>query len=172
MADPIDDDPYLWLEEIRSDAALTWARERTGETEAAYDSPTHTALQERLHQILDDPDRVVVPSRHGAWMYNLWKDAANPRGLWRRASRDSFAAGEPQWEVLIDVDALGRDEGTPWAFAGASHGPRGSHRAWDWPSAGRRISATSRHRPCRTKLPKSPLGLLPALKQSTRRRAG
>ncbi|WP_417564344.1 prolyl oligopeptidase family serine peptidase [Microbacterium sp.] len=128
MADPIDDDPYLWLEEIRSDAALEWARARNAETDAVYDSPARTAREERLRGILDDPDRVVVPTRRGEWMYNLWKDAANPRGLWRRASRDSFATGDAQWQVLLDVDALGRDEGTPWAFASASHGPRGTDR--------------------------------------------
>jgi prolyl oligopeptidase len=124
--DPIDDDPYLWLEAIRDDRALDWARERTAATEAAYHAPT---LAGRLREILDDPDRLVVPSRHGDWMYDLWRDAANPRGLWRRMPHAAFAGGGSDWQVLLDVDALGRAEGTPWAFAGAVHGPRGSNRA-------------------------------------------
>ncbi|QAY60327.1 S9 family peptidase [Microbacterium protaetiae] len=126
MADPLNDDPHLWLEDIRDEKALAWARERTAETEAAYSDP---ALARRLRGILDDPDRIVVPSRHGEWMYDLWRDAANPRGLWRRASHTSFLTGTPEWQVLLDIDALGRDEGTPWAFAGAVHGPRGTQRA-------------------------------------------
>ncbi|WP_036283625.1 prolyl oligopeptidase family serine peptidase [Microbacterium luticocti] len=126
MTDPIDDDPYLWLEHIRDPKALAWARERTAETEAAFAAP---ALAERLRSILDDPDRLVVPTRRGDWMYDLWRDATNPRGLWRRASHASFTAGDPQWQVLLDIDALGRDEGTPWAFAGAVHAPRGLDRA-------------------------------------------
>jgi len=126
VADPLDDDPFLWLEDIRDPKALAWARARTAETEAAFSDPD---LATRLKAILDDPDRIVVPSRHGAWMYDLWRDAANPRGLWRRASRDSFLAGSPDWEILLDIDALGREEGTPWAFAGAVHAPRGTARA-------------------------------------------
>ena len=126
MRDPIDDDPYLWLEDIHDEKALSWARARTAETEATF---SDSALAARLQAVLDDPERVVVPSRHGDWMYDLWRDAAHPRGLWRRATRLSFLAGEPEWQVLLDVDALGRDEGTPWAFAGAVHGPRGSDRA-------------------------------------------
>lgn len=129
MSDPIDDDPFLWLEDVRADAALTWARERTAATAHRYGSPARTALRDRLQRILEDPDRLVIPHRHGEWMYDVWRDAANPRGLWRRASHASFLAGTPDWQVLVDVDALGAAEGTPWAFAGATLGPDGTDRA-------------------------------------------
>lgn len=122
-------DPFLWLEEIDGPAARDWAAERTAETEASFAGETRTALETRLTGILQDPDRLVVPSRHGDLMYDLWRDAENPRGLWRRTSRASFAAGTPTWEVLLDIDALGREEGTAWAFAGAAHGPAGTGRA-------------------------------------------
>lgn len=121
-------DPYLWLEEIRSDAALAWAAERTAATEARYASPGRTALETRLRGILDDPDRLVVASRHGDWMYDLWRDADNPRGVWRRATRASFRSGTPEWQVLLDLDALGRSEETPWSWGRSVHGPAGSDR--------------------------------------------
>ena len=28
--------------------------------------------------------------RRGEYLYNFWRDAANPRGLWRRTSLDSY----------------------------------------------------------------------------------
>ncbi|WP_375385075.1 prolyl oligopeptidase family protein [uncultured Microbacterium sp.] len=121
-------DPYLWLEEVRSDEALAWAAERSAETEATFASATRNALETRLRGILDDPDRLVVPSRHGDFLYDVWRDARNPRGLWRRASRDSFRAGTPEWQVLLDVDALGVTEGTTWSFSRAIHGPAGTDR--------------------------------------------
>lgn len=122
-------DPHLWLEEISSPAALDWAAHQTAATEEALAGPERTALEQRLKAILDDPDRLVVPSRHGDLMYDLWRDADHPRGLWRRTDRAAFAAGYPQWETLLDIDALGREEGVPWSFAGATHGPAGSARA-------------------------------------------
>lgn len=125
---PQPDDPYLWLEEIHSDAALGWAAERTAETEALYASPAREALQHRLRGILDDPDRLVVASRHGDWMYDLWRDAENPRGVWRRASRASFRSGAPEWQVLLDLDELGTREATQWSWSRAVHGPAGTDR--------------------------------------------
>lgn len=128
MTTRTDDDPHLWLEEIYAPDALAWAEARTAETESRYDSPERSALQERLHAVLDDPGRLVVPSRHGEWMYDLWRDANNPRGLWRRATRASFLVGAARWQVLLDIDALGAAEGVAWAFSGAVHAPAGSDR--------------------------------------------
>jgi len=121
-------DPFLWLEDIHSPEALAWAAERTAETENAFGSSERSALQERLRGILDDPERLIVPTRHGDWMYDLWRDAEHPRGLWRRSDRASFRAGAPEWEVLLDLDALGAAEGTAWTFGRAVHGPAGSAR--------------------------------------------
>jgi prolyl oligopeptidase len=125
---PQPDDPYLWLEEIYSERALAWAATRTDETSAAFSSPRRDALEARLRGILDDPDRLVVAARHGDWMYDLWRDAAHPRGLWRRSPRAAFRAGAPDWQVLLDLDALGAAEGTTWSFGGTAHGPAGSER--------------------------------------------
>ncbi len=123
-----DADPYLWLEDITSPEALAWARERTAETESYLATPERDALEARLRRILDDPDRLVIASRHGEWMYNLWRDADHPRGLWRRAGRKSFRSGAPEWEMLLELDELGRAEHTAWSFGGAVHGPVGSGR--------------------------------------------
>lgn len=122
------EDPHLWLEQIHAEDALAWAAARTAETESRYASPGRSALEARLRGILDDPARIVIPSRRGEWMYDLRRDAAHPRGVWRRSSRQSFLAGAPEWQTLLDVDALGAAEGVPWAFAGAWHGPTGTGR--------------------------------------------
>ncbi len=122
-------DPFLWLEEVADPRALEWAADQTDRTNETFAGTTRSALEERLTRILDDPDRLVVPGRHGDLMYDLWRDADNPRGLWRRTSRAAFAAGSPEWQVLLDIDALGRAEGRAWSFAGATHAPAGSDRA-------------------------------------------
>jgi prolyl oligopeptidase len=57
--------------------------------------------------------------RRGEYLYNFWRDAANPRGLWRRTTLDSYRTESPDWNVLIDVDELGRADGEKWVWAGA-----------------------------------------------------
>ncbi|WP_298012368.1 prolyl oligopeptidase family serine peptidase [uncultured Microbacterium sp.] len=124
-----DTDENLWLEEIHAPEALAWAASESARTDEHFASPARTALTERLLTVLDDPERLALPSRRGAWIYNFWRDADHPRGLWRRATRASYLAGDPAWQVLLDVDGLGRAEGTAYSFGGAAHGPRGSGRA-------------------------------------------
>ena len=58
--------------------------------------------------------------KRGAHYYNLWQDAENPRGLWRRTSWESYLQDEPEWEVVLDLDALGSEEGENWVWKGSS----------------------------------------------------
>jgi len=58
-------------------------------------------------------------TRRGAWFYNLWQDAANPRGLWRRTTLAEYRKAQPAWETVLDVDALGAAEGENWVWGGA-----------------------------------------------------
>ncbi|MDC6705869.1 S9 family peptidase, partial [Leclercia adecarboxylata] len=52
-------------------------------------------------------------------VYNFHTDADHPRGLWRRATLASYL-DEPEWDILLDVDALGAQEGESWVFGGAN----------------------------------------------------
>jgi prolyl oligopeptidase PreP (S9A serine peptidase family) len=55
----------------------------------------------------------------GEMVYNFWQDRSHPRGIWRRTTMASYSAAEPQWETLLDLDALAEAEDTPWAWGGA-----------------------------------------------------
>src|SRR5262249_28334489 len=54
------------------------------------------------------------------YLYNFWRDATNPRGLWRRTTLDSYRTDSPEWDVLIDVDELGRVDDEKWVWGGAN----------------------------------------------------
>ncbi|KXS11963.1 prolyl oligopeptidase [Gonapodya prolifera JEL478] len=47
------------------------------------------------------------------------KDATNPRGLWRRTTLDEYRKEAPNWDIVLDLDQLGRNEGENWVWAGA-----------------------------------------------------
>ncbi len=114
-------DPYLWLEEVHSERALAWVRERNAESEAALQSqPGFEALRSSLREVLDSKDQIPYVARRGEALYNLWRDAAHPRGLWRRTTLVEYRKPEPAWETVIDLDQLGRAEGENWVWAGAT----------------------------------------------------
>ncbi|MBI5716594.1 MAG: S9 family peptidase [Burkholderiales bacterium] len=115
------EDPYLWLEEVQGERALAWVRERNAESEARLRAdPGFDALRTRLREVLDSPAQIPYVSRLGPWLYNLWRDAANPRGVWRRTSLEQYRQAEPAWETVLDLDALGRAEGKSWVWGGAT----------------------------------------------------
>jgi len=118
--DAPDDDPYLWLEEVEGEAALAWVAEQNARTRARFADDRVTADREALKAALDRPGRLPHVTRRGAFLYNYWTDAANPRGLWRRTRMESFRLETPEWDVLLDLDALATAEGADWIWKGAT----------------------------------------------------
>jgi len=121
-----DDDPYLWLEEIEEARALAWVEARNGATLARFGNARFAADRDSLSAILDRPDRIPGVRRHGPHLHNFWRDAANPRGLWRRTTLASYRSEQPVWEAILDMDALAAAEGEDWVWQGASVLP-GTH---------------------------------------------
>lgn len=116
----MDDDPYLWLEDVEGEAALEWVAERNSETEAVLAAGAGFAsLKERLREVLDASDRIPYIVRRGVFLYNFWRDAEHVRGVWRRTTLEQYRKDAPEWEVLLDVDALAAAEGEKWVWAGA-----------------------------------------------------
>ena len=115
------DDPYLWLEEVTGDTALDWVRARNAETVAELTGGERfTALRDEIREVLDADDRIPYVRRRGEHLYNFWQDAANPRGLWRRTTLESYRTKNPEWELVLDVDALAKAEDESWVWQGAA----------------------------------------------------
>ncbi|MBW5481846.1 prolyl oligopeptidase family serine peptidase [Streptomyces bambusae] len=116
----IDDDPYAWLEDVEGEAALAWVRERNAETNVALaDGAAFGELTTRLREVLDSPERIPCITRRGAFLYNFWQDARHVRGVWRRTTLEQYRKDVPEWETVLDVDALAAGEGEPWVWSGA-----------------------------------------------------
>ena len=116
-----DKDPYLWLEEVEGEKALEWVKERSAEDTAEIEAvPEFAPIHERLLDIFNSSDRIPYPRVRGAWIYNFWQDEAHVRGIWRRTSRAQYVTESPDWETVLDVDALAEAEGENWVWKGAS----------------------------------------------------
>jgi len=113
------EDPYLWLEEVTDEAALDWVRARNEPTLTEFRDARFEQMRIEALEVLDTDARIPYVVRRGEYLYNFWRDAANPRGLWRRTTLDSYRTESPEWDVLIDVDELGRADDEKWVWAGA-----------------------------------------------------
>jgi prolyl oligopeptidase len=114
------EDPYLWLEDVDSEQALDWVRGENAKTQAALaNSPEFTSLRDALRAILDSTARIPDITKRGGHYYNFWRDQSNPAGLWRRTTPDEYRKADPDWEILIDLDALNRAENANWVWHGA-----------------------------------------------------
>ncbi|MGQ0620086.1 MAG: prolyl oligopeptidase family serine peptidase [Panacagrimonas sp.] len=115
------EDPYLWLEEVGGDKPLEWVRERSEVTSREIEaSPDFLPIFDRLLDIYDSDARIPMPVKRGPWLYNFWRDAAHPRGLWRRTSEVEYAKPQPHWETVLDLDQLASLENENWVWKGAT----------------------------------------------------
>lgn len=114
-----DEDPNLWLEDVSGAKALDWVRSHNAVAVRDLESaPEFKPLNERLLAILNSHERIPFVSKHGEYYYNYWRDAANPRGLWRRTTLSEYKKAKPAWETVVDVDKLAADEKENWVWHG------------------------------------------------------
>jgi len=112
-------DEFLWLEEIYGEKPLAWVAHENEKTAGMLHTPEFDRTQASILEVLDSTDRIPMVGKYGDWYYNFWKDAEHPRGIWRRTTPASYRTASPAWETVLDIDALGKAEGTDWVFKGA-----------------------------------------------------
>ncbi|MBX9707059.1 MAG: prolyl oligopeptidase family serine peptidase [Caulobacteraceae bacterium] len=115
-------DPYLWLEEVEGDRALAWVGEQNRRSLGTLQGdPRYQQLHDQALAILESRDRIPAPGfTHSGMISNFWQDATNIRGVWRRTTLDSYRTDAPQWETVLDIDALSAAEGKNWVYRGAN----------------------------------------------------
>jgi len=90
------------------------------ETVERLGEPEQSKLHPRLLSIYNSKEKIPYAAKRGEHFYNFWQDAENPRGLWRRTTEEEYAKSDPEWEVLLDIDQLGKDEGVSWVWGGST----------------------------------------------------
>ncbi|MDE5446750.1 prolyl oligopeptidase family serine peptidase [Bradyrhizobium sp. CSA207] len=121
-----DDDPYLWLEKIEGGRALNFVERQNSRTVRVFGGAAFERDRDTLAAIYDRPDKIPYVSRRGEHLHNLWKDATNPRGLWRQTSLAEFRKPRPAWETVLDIDRLAASEREDWLLSSISSRPGSS----------------------------------------------
>ena len=114
---PILDDPFLWLEEVEGKRALEWVKQRNGETLAELQADKrYEPFLAQAEALLNATDRIPYGSIRGRHIYNFWRDAGHVRGILRRTTLESYRTAKPEWETVLDVDALASAEDENWVY--------------------------------------------------------
>jgi len=85
-------DEYRWLEEI--------------------------SIYKGILEVLNSSDKIPEVQKMGDYYYNFWRDAKHERGIWRRTILDEYRKAQPQWEIVLDLDELNKQENENWVWHG------------------------------------------------------
>ena len=106
------------LKDVLGEKSLDWVKERNVHSVNALGDPNKSPLYDKILSILDSSDKIPYLRKINDHYYNFWQDKANPRGLWRRTTMESYTSASPEWEIVLDFDALGKAEGESWVYKG------------------------------------------------------
>ena len=112
-----ENEPFLWLEKIKEGEALSWVNKQNKRTlDLLAASKSFKKLQTLSLQFSEANDKIPHITFRYPHVYNLWRDSKHIKGIWRRTSIKSYKSKWPKWEILIDVDALAKEEKKNWVF--------------------------------------------------------
>ena len=114
-------DPYIWLEDKDGAKALAWVEAENAKTlPRLQNDPRYATFYQEALAIASAKDRIPMPDQRFGRIYNFWRDADHPHGIWRWTSAADYASATPNWTTALDMDALGKAEGKQWVFKGAT----------------------------------------------------
>lgn len=112
--------PLIWLEEVEGEAALDFARQQNEESLGRLQAdPRYDTLYNEALEIVQSDERIPYVYVQNGELFNFWRDREHTHGLWRKTTLDSYLTGSPQWDVVLDLDALAEQEDTNWVWRGA-----------------------------------------------------
>ena len=113
-------DPRVWLEEVEGEQATVWVEGQNERTFARLQGDErYQGLYDQALAIAQSEDRIPYGSYSGGYIWNFWQDAEHTHGLWRRTSLESYLTDAPDWDVVLDLDALSEAEDRNWVWRGS-----------------------------------------------------
>jgi len=112
-------DPFLWLEEVQGEKALSWVREQNAvSTKELEAHPEFKLLNEKNLAVYQSDERIPYIIKRGDYHYNFWQDKQHVRGIYRRTNLEEYRKQSPKWETVLDFDKLAKEEDENWVYAG------------------------------------------------------
>lgn len=116
-----EEETLAFLEEVEGEEALAFAQSLNEPTlERLTSDSRYQGLYDGALEILQSQDRIAYVGVRGGELWNFWRDADNTHGLWRKTTIESYATDNPEWDVVLDLDALADAEDKNWVWRGSS----------------------------------------------------
>lgn len=123
-------DPYLWLEEIEGSRAMAWVEKQNQRTTSELEShPLYSQLHADIRELLFAKDRVPFSYFLDGYFWNFWQDSNHEHGVLRRTSLAEYKKDQPNWEIILDLDALSKTENENWIYRGEQRLDQNSRRS-------------------------------------------
>ncbi len=114
------DEDHLWLEEVEGEKALAQVKAWNAASDGHLKSGPYQSMFDDLLAIYNSPEKIPYISYRRGEAHNFWQDETNTKGLWRKTTLDGYMSGTPEWETVLDIDALAAKEGKNWVYKGNS----------------------------------------------------
>ena len=110
----------LWLEEVEGEQALAKVKDWNKSTlDKLTADPRFAQYEKAALEIVNASDKIPYGAYRDDMVYNFWQDESHVRGVLRRTTLQEYAKAQPQWETLLDIDALSASEGKNWVYKGS-----------------------------------------------------
>jgi prolyl oligopeptidase len=114
-------DPFQWLEDVDAPRSMAWVEGQNVKSAKRLESdPRYETFHAQARAILTSKDRIAMPRFRAGGIDNFWQDAEHVHGIWRHTTEASYRTAAPQWQTLLDLDALSKAEGKNWIWKGAN----------------------------------------------------
>ena len=114
-------DPHIWLEDKDGAKPLAWVEAENAVTLKRLETdPRYQTFYAEALAIAEAKDRIPMPDQRFGRIYNFWRDAEQPQGVWRWTTEADYANAMPKWTTALDLDALSKSDGKKWVWKGAS----------------------------------------------------
>ena len=115
------EDPFIWLEDIESPRSMAWVEGQNAKSHVRLEEdPRFETFRQQALKIFTAQDRIPTPRFRAGGVDNFWQDATHVHGVWRHTTLSAYKTAAPQWQTLLDLDALAKAEGKNWIWKGAN----------------------------------------------------
>lgn len=110
---------HLYLEEVLGEPALEKVKAWNARTLQRLESnPLYGEMYAEALEIVNSKDKIPYVAYRGGKVHNFWQDADHVRGVWRSATLASYLTDSPDWELMLNIDALSKAEDKNWVYKG------------------------------------------------------
>jgi len=112
-------DKYIWLEDVSSARSMDWVKAEDDRSLKVLEADPHYAsYNSEALKLAEAPDRLPYPEQRAGEIYNFWRDAEHVSGILRKTTRTDYLSAKPNWQTVIDYDALGKQDNAKWVSEG------------------------------------------------------